>query len=238
MLIGMTGMGGGAIMTPFLILVMKVNPVLSVGTDLVFAAVTKWTSGLQHRRQDNVDMRMLFWLALGSVPMSFLTSSLVVSQLEKEAFVQLVLPRLLGAVLVLIGLYTLARLFHWIREDREINWPPAWALTLIGAVGGGLVGLTSVGSGTVIMASLLIFYALPPEQMVGLDVMHGALLTTIPALVYISAGQVDWHLALWMLAGSLPGALIGTYLVNIVPKWFVKGSLSLVLLITGLRMFG
>ena len=147
-LIGMTGMGGGAIMTPFLILVMKVNPVLAIGTDLVFAALTKWSSGLQHRRQKNVSLRMVAWLALGSLPASFLASSFVLSHYTKpNDLLERLLPKILGTVLVFVSLYTLARVFNWIKPSEDENWPPAWALVLIGLLGGGLVGLTSVGCG-------------------------------------------------------------------------------------------
>jgi len=238
LLIGLTGMGGGAIMTPFLILVMKIDPVLAVGTDLVFAAVTKWTSGLQHRRQDNVGLRMVFWMALGSVPASLLVSTYVVAHLEeKQGSLQHLLARLLGVVLVLVSVYTLARILNWVQIPKDERWPPAWALTLLGALGGGLVGMTSVGSGTVIMASLMMFFSIPPAQMVGLDVMHGALLTTVPAGVYTFAGQVDWSLIVWLLAGSIPGAWLGARLVTVVPQRLVRGALSLLLILAGLQLF-
>jgi uncharacterized membrane protein YfcA len=236
-LIGMTGMGGGAIMTPFLILVMKVDPVLAIGTDLVFASITKWMSGLQHRRQKNVGLRMVAWMALGSVPMSFLMSSLVLSQVDAKNAIQPLLARILGAVLIFVSLYTLARVFNLIQVKQDEHWPPAWALTLIGALGGGLVGLTSVGSGTIIMASLLIFYAIPPVQMVGLDIMHGAILTTVPAGVYTFAGEVNWHLVLLLLLGSIPGAWLGTSLANAVPQRMVRGVLSVFLIVAGVRLF-
>ena len=236
-LIGLTGMGGGAIMTPFLILVMKINPILAVGTDLVFAAITKWFGGLQHRRPNNVGLRMAFWMALGSMPASFFTSTFVLTRLKDEASTNFYLARILGIVLILVSLYTLARVFDWIKVDPNLHWPPAWALTVIGAIGGGLVGLTSVGSGTVIMASLLIFYSLPANQLVGLDVMHGALLTTVPAGVYAFGGLVDWPLVFWMLLGSIPGAWLGTRLVQRVPQRLVRGALSVFLIVAGVRLF-
>jgi len=237
-LIAMTGMGGGAIMTPFLILVMKVNPVLAIGTDLVFAALTKWSSGLQHRRQKNVSLRMVAWLALGSLPASLLASSFVLSHYAKpNDLLERLLPKILGAVLVLVSLYTLARVFNWIKPSEDENWPPAWALVLIGLLGGSLVGLTSVGSGTVIMASLLIFFSLPATQLVGLDVMHGALLTTVPAIVYAVGRQVDWPMVALLLTGSIPGAWLGTRLFKNVPQRLVRGALSAFLLFAGVRLF-
>jgi uncharacterized membrane protein YfcA len=230
-------MGGGAIMTPFLILVMKIDPVSAIGTDLVFAAGTKWASGIQHRRQKNVDLRLVTWMAAGSMPASFLMSSFVLSRYGENEILRSSLAKLIGAVLILVSIYTLGRVFNWIKVKQDEHWPPAWALTLIGALGGGLVGLTSVGSGTVIMASLLLFFSMPATNLVGLDVMHGALLTTVPAGVYAFGGLVDWQLVLWLLLGSIPGAWLGTRLVTRVPQRLVRAVLSLLLIFAGVRLF-
>lgn len=230
-------MGGGAIMTPFLILVLKIDPVLAVGTDLVFAAVTKWLSGIQHRRQHNVSLRMVVWMALGSMPTSFLMSSFVLSHINNGIGFRQVLVRLLGAVLILVSLYTLARVLNWIKVNDDVRWPPAWALVLVGGIGGMLVGMTSVGSGSIIMAALMIFFAIPPAKMVGMDVMHGAMLTTIPALVYSFGGQVNWPVAAWLLLGSIPGAWLGTRLITFVPQRLVRGTLSVFLVVAGVRLF-
>ena len=232
-LIGVTGMGGGALMTPFLILVMKLDPTVAIGTDLTFAAITKWSSGLQHRRQKTAGLRVVFWLATGSLPASLTVSSLAVSSLIEDSRLSQYLGDILGVVLILVAIYTLAREFNWIKVKDDPNWPPAWILILIGAVGGALVGLTSVGSGTIIMASLLIFFSIPPAQMVGLDVLHGALLTTVPAWVYAHAGLVDWHLVLWLLIGSVPGGWLGARLVSVVPYKPVRVILSGILLVAG-----
>jgi uncharacterized membrane protein YfcA len=236
-LISMTGMGGGAIMTPFLILVMKLDPVAAVGTDLAFASITKWVSGVQHRQQNNVAWRMVFWMAVGSLPASLIASNFVLRQADRDESLHQMLGKVIGVVLILVSLYTLARLFKLIKIVEDANWPPAWALTLIGLSGGTLVGLTSVGSGTIIMASLLIFYSLPSTELVGLDIMHGAVLTTIPAGVYTFAGQVNWHLVVWLLLGSLPGAWLGVRLVSRVPQQMVRGALSFLLLFAGVRLF-
>jgi hypothetical protein len=236
-LIGMTGMGGGAIMTPFLILVMKIDPVLAIGTDLAFASITKWLSGLQHWRRNRIDLKSVFWMALGSVPASFLMSHIVISRVRNGGVAQPILAKILGGVLVLVSLYTLARAFNLIKISRDESWPPVWVLNVIGMLGGGLVGLTSVGSGTIIMATLLIFFSIPPAQLIGMDVLHGAVLTTVPAFVYAFGGQVDWRLAAWMLVGSIPGGWIGIHLVSIIPQRAVRGTLSVLLMIAGVRLF-
>jgi uncharacterized membrane protein YfcA len=235
-LIGLTGMGGGSIMTPFLILFMKFNPLLAVGTDMAFAAITKWTAGIQHSHQKNVNVRMVAWLALGSLPASLVASSLVLSYDKSGAVVNLILPKILGVVLFMVALYTLARAFNWIRIKENVNWPPAWALTVIGVVGGAMVGLTSVGSGTIIMAALLIFFSLSPAKLVGMDIIHGALLTTVPALVYAFGGHVDWRMVAWLLVGSIPGGWAGSKLVNVIPGQLVRGVLSVLMILAAIRL--
>lgn len=236
-LIGMTGMGGGAIMTPFLILVMKVDPILAIGTDLTFASITKWLSGIQHLHQNRINLKSVLWMALGSLPASYVTSHYIISKAGSSDELRPILTLILGGVLVLISLYTFARSMNWIKISMDENWPPVWVLTLVGMVGGGLVGLTSVGSGTIIMATLLVFYSIPAAQLVGMDVLHGAILTSIPAIVYALGGQVDWNLAAWLLVGSIPGGWVGTRLVSVVPQRVVRGILSVILLFAGLRLF-
>ena len=234
LLVGMTGMGGGALMTPFLILVMKVHPVLAVGTDLVFATVTKAGSAIQHYRQQTAWLRPVFWMALGSLPASFLGSRFLLANVENEHVVEVFLPITLGVMLLLVGLVVLARVFGLLgfnNEPQAIHWPPPWALVGIGIAGGLLTGLTSAGGGTVILALLIIFFAIPPAQMVGFDVTHGALLALFSALNYSLAGQVDWGLAAWLLVGSIPGSLLGSRVVKVLPQRFVRGMIGGLLLL-------
>lgn len=235
-LIGLTGMGAGAVITPFLILVMRLNPVTAVGTDLVFSAATKLIGGFQHRRLNHVRLSLVGWMALGSLPASFLAAKWVLERAEQNEVIEMILPRILGVVLILVAFYTFARAMGWVQPRGEAHWPPPYALTLIGALGGLLVGLTSVGSGTVIMALLLVFYALPPAGLVGLDVLHGAALAAMPALLYALEGEVDWGLAGWLLLGSIPGAWLGAHLTDRVSPRLVRGGLSLVLLFAGARL--
>ena len=108
-LVGLTGMGGGALMTPFLIIWLKMDPVLAVGTDLMFAAVTKIAGGIQHRRDDNVALKTVFWMAAGSLPAAFLTGRFVLGQQANRVFIDVVLPRTLGIVLIAVGTAVLSR---------------------------------------------------------------------------------------------------------------------------------
>jgi uncharacterized membrane protein YfcA len=237
-LIGLTGMGGGALMTPFLLIVMKLDPVLAVGTDLTFAAITKVVGSIQHRREKNVSLRRVFWMACGSVPASFLGAQFILRQRGNSTLTEKTLPTILGVTLILVSLIILARVFRLLgpREYIEIIWPEPWSLILIGIVGGLLVGMTSIGGGTVIMALLLIFFSIPLNLMVGIDVVHGALLTVITSMNYVFAGQTDWSLVGLLLIGSLPGAWLGAIAINRIDLRIVRGILALVVIGAGIDL--
>jgi uncharacterized membrane protein YfcA len=237
-LIGLTGMGGGALMTPFLLIVMKLNPVLAMGTDLAFAAITKITGGIQHRREHNVSVRRVLWMACGSIPASFLGAQFILRHSENRMLVEKTIPNLLGITLIVVSLIILARVFRLVGPTKyiEIQWPAPWALVLIGAIGGLLVGITSIGGGTVIMALLLIFFSIPLNYMVGLDVVHGALLALVTAANYALAGQTDWRLVGLLLIGSLPGAWLGARTINRVDRRLVRGILALLVIGAGIDL--
>lgn len=237
-LIGLTGMGGGALMTPFLILVMKMNPILAVGTDLTFATITKITGSIQHRRQENTTFRAVAWMALGSIPASFVGARLVLRISQETHEAPKFLPTLLGAVLVVVGIIVLARNMGVLRQKGSVKekWPSPPTLTLIGMIGGFLVGLTSIGGGTVIMALLLVFFSIPVNYMVGLDVAHAAILTFVPAATYAWSGQIDWSLVGLLLVGSIPGVWLGAHAVSRVDHRLVQTLLGLLILGVGIQL--
>jgi uncharacterized membrane protein YfcA len=237
-LIGLTGMGGGALMTPFLLIVMKLDPVLAVGTDLTFAAITKVVGSIQHRREKNVSLRRVLWMACGSLPSSFLGAQFILRQRGDSSLTENILPTVLGTTLIIVSLVILARVFRLLgpKEYIEIIWPPPWSLILIGIIGGLLVGMTSIGGGTVIMALLLIFFSIPLNLMVGIDVVHGALLTVVTSTNYIFAGQTDWSLVGMLLIGSLPGAWLGALAINRIDVRIVRGILALVVIAAGIDL--
>ena len=237
-LIGLTGMGGGALMTPFLLIVMKLDPVLAVGTDLTFAAITKIVGSIQHRREKNVSLRRVFWMACGSLPASFLGAQFILHQKANNAITENILPTVLGVTLIIVSLVILARVFRLLgpKEYIEITWPAPWSLILIGIIGGLLVGMTSIGGGTVIMALLLIFFSIPLNLMVGIDVVHGALLTILTSMNYIFAGQTDWSLVGLLLIGSLPGAWLGALAIKRIDVRIVRGILAVVVIGAGIDL--
>ncbi|HSH03922.1 MAG TPA: sulfite exporter TauE/SafE family protein [Anaerolineae bacterium] len=238
-LIGLTGMGGGALMTPFLITVMGLNTVLAVGTDLVFATITKLFGSIEHRREKNVSIRNVLWMACGSLPAANLSARYLIGQIENTELIEVTLPRLLGGVLLLVGGIILVRNVLGERppDDIEVEMPRPMGLIVIGAIGGTLVGLTSIGGGTVIMALLILFYSLPVQYMVGLDVVHGALLAGTTAVTYAYNGQTNWGLVGLLLIGSLPGVWFGAWSVSHVNQTYVRYILSGIILLTGLNMF-
>ena len=237
-LIGLTGMGGGALMTPFLIAVMKFDPVLAVGTDLAFAAITKIIGGAQHHHESKISVKPVLWMAVGSIPAAILGSQFILRQTDNRHLIDEFLPMLLGWTLIIVSVIILARVFRFLgpKKESEVRYPAPWALIVIGTIGGALVGMTSIGGGTVIMALLLLFFSIPLNFMVGLDVMHGALLAIISAFSYIFAGQTDWSVVGYLLIGSLPGVWLGARTVHRINLLLVRGILAILVLGAGIQL--
>lgn len=237
-LVGLTGMGGGALMTPFLLTVMKFDPILAVGTDLAFAAITKIVGGLGHHKESKISFKPVLWMATGSIPASILGSQFILSQTDNRHLIEEFLPNLLGWTLIIVSIIIIARVFRFFgpKKESEVRYPSPWALIGIGAVGGVLVGMTSIGGGTVIMALFLLFFSIPLNYLVGLDVMHGALLASISAFSYIFAGQTDWASVGLLLIGSLPGVWLGARTVHRINLLMVRGILGLLVLGAGIQL--
>ena len=237
-LIGLTGMGGGALMTPFLLTVMRFDPVLAVGTDLVFAAFTKVIGGFGHHHESKISLKPVLWMAAGSIPASILGSQYILNQIDNRHLIDVFMPKLLGWTLVAVGAIIIIRAFSLLgpKKDKETRYPSTLALIVIGAAGGALVGMTSIGGGTVIMALLLLFFSMPLNYMVGLDVMHGALLAIISAGSYVFAGQTDFSAVIILLLGSLPGVWLGAKVVHRINLLLVRGILALLILAVGINL--
>lgn len=239
LLVGSTSMGGAALMTPILILFMNVTPVFAVGTDLVYGAITKIVGAAMHWRMGTVDLRVVRQLAAGSLPGGIFGVLLITFLHRKGWAVDVHVRHALGAVLVLVAAVLLARSFGLQIPNPfqcALDRHRPWGVTLWGAVVGIAVGMTSVGSGSLITPFLLMIFPLDPARVVGTDVFHAAALVTVTAAVYSGAGFVDWLLIPIMLAGSIPGVLIGSYVAPRLPERPLRIGLSLVLLATGLRL--
>jgi uncharacterized protein len=240
-LIGLTGIGGGSLMTPLLVLFAGVHPVVAIGTDLAYGAITKTLGGWRHLRKGTVDVGVSKWLAVGSVPGSLL-GVLIVDRLHDAygtGFDAKLLAGIAVALFVVAGSILARALFMPRLVERERETVELTARVRAGAAGIGfvlglLVGGTSVGSGALIGLALILVFRLTPHRVVGTDVFHAALLLWTAGLAHWATGNVDLTLMANILIGSLPGVWIGTALINRVPAAALRPILGCVLLGSGL----
>src|SRR4051794_10014031 len=244
-LVGATGMGGGSLMTPLLILLFGINPVVAVGTDLAYAAVTKTVGGWRHFRSGTVHMRLALWLAVGSCPAA-LVGVWVLDRLRDafgDDFDTFMLVSIACALLLVGGLIlwrALAGSAHLDREreDFRIDTRHKVAAVALGAFVGFVLGITSAGSGTLISIGLIMGFRLTPRRVVGTDVAHAAVLLWVAALAHLVSGNIDFGLAGTILVGSLPGVWIGSALAVRLPERGLRPALGIVLLASGLALVG
>jgi uncharacterized membrane protein YfcA len=242
-LVGTTGMGGGSLMTPLLILVFGVKPVVAIGTDLAYAAVTKTVGGWKHFRQGTVDVRLSTWLAFGSIP-GALVGVWVLDLIEKAygASFDTILLLMVAGALLLTGVAVLARaLFAPNAHARErasiaLERRHKVAAVVMGLVVGFVLGVTSAGSGALIAVGLIALFRLTPHRVVGTDVFHAAILLWVAGGAHFLSGNVDFALAGTILIGSVPGVYIGSRLSVKMPERGLRPALGIVLLASGLGL--
>ena len=237
-LIGLTGMGGGAIMGPILIMGLGVPPVIAVGVDLVYSAVTKVAGAAVHWRRGTVDLPLVGLLCLGSVPGSLGGIALLAAVRARGHDPTVLVTKALGVALVLAALAIGARLLTARRQEPVHLNLGRWSTVASGAAVGFLVGLSSVGSGTLLVALLSFTTAMSGARIVGTDLVHGAVLAGAAGAVHAGLGHADLPLTLNILVGSLPGVVIGARLSVWSPEWLLRPVLALVLLTAGLRLIG
>lgn len=263
-LVGLTGMGGGALLAPILILVLRVPPVWAVGTDMAYSAVTKGLGSIVHFQQKSVNretLKIALWLACGSVPATVAGVGLV--QYTRQHYGDLINGLILHAIgftLLLVAVLLLIKPFIMRRLDRnELEaqkqeamhnpehkkpTPSLWVkryrplvTILIGLIVGFLVGLTSVGSGTLIIVALaFIFPRLSSKELVGADIVHAVMLHIAGTIVYFNAGTINWTIVGLLLIGSLPGVFLGSKLSKYVPDRIMRPVLATVLVISGWKL--
>ncbi len=226
MLVGLTGVGGGSLMTPLLVLLFGIHPATAVGTDLLYAAVTKSVGTMMHGFSGTVDWRVVRRLATGSAPATIVTIlalSVIGTDGENSARV---ITTLLGIAVLLTGAMIFLRpwLLVWLSPWIDPHGPRRAALwtILAGAVLGVLVSLSSVGAGALGVTFLFVLYpAMPTNRIVGSDIAHAVPLTLLAGLGHWWLGSINWHLLLSLLSGSIPGIIIGSLVAARVPEWFV-----------------
>jgi uncharacterized protein len=246
-LVGLTGVGGGSLMTPFLIAVMQVPAPTAIGTDMVYATGTKLAGSVQHYRQRSVNLEVALFLGLGSIPASLLgvqTLEWIEGSFDAET-VRDVMVTIIAATLVLVGASLVFRAFlpeRWIRGrkiasgDSKMSFRRRLFTILFGAVGGYLVGLTSIGSGSVMAVILLLLYPLTPAVIVGTDIAHATVLSLVTGVAHMTHGNVDLGLTGTLLLGSIPGVLIGSRVAPRIPARPLIVILAVMLVFVGARL--
>ncbi len=237
-LIGLTGLGGGVLLLPVLIFGLRIPAIIAVGSDALFNFITKIPSSAVHLNKGTVRRKVVIALALGSVPGSILGVRLL--QHLRVVYGTGVNDFIKTAVGILLIVVSSLLLLQRRIEAQVANRPPTAksfaGMVVIGLVAGFLVGMTSVGSGSIIMMLLLLFYSYPPRVMVGTDIVHAVVLTGVTSLLHFRLGNVDLSLVGYLLIGSIPGGLIGSYLSTRVPVLWLRRILCAILLTTGARM--
>jgi len=240
-LVGLTGMGGGSLMTPILVIFFGFKPTYAVGTDIFHGAIFKSFGAIRHRRLGTVHARLALWMFLGSGPLSL--AGVAVATLIKHSYAdaQSIESYAVGAALVVGGLGFLAKSFIQ-RGVRPSDAP--FLLTrrdkviavAMGAVFGFVVGLTSVGSGTFFGLVMVLVYPLTMAKIVGTDIFHAAALLWVAGIGHLASGNVDLHATAWLLTGSIPGVLISSRFTVKLPDVVLRVALGSVLTLSGVKL--
>ena len=239
-LVGLTGVGGGSLMTPILLLIYNIKPAVAVGTDLLYASITKSVGIFAHGKLGNIDWTIVKRLAMGSVPASLLTLWALHSMDLQSGNVVSTIKFWLGVALIVTSVAVLLRnkLMAWVAKEE---WIPAryvpGATVVLGIVLGALVTMTSVGAGALGVTALILLY--PKEKIttiVGSDIAHAVPLTLVAGLGHASLGTIDYHLLGVLLIGSLPGIYLGSHMSSRVAEHWVRIALAMILIFVGFKL--
>jgi uncharacterized protein len=241
LIVGLTGVGGGSLMTPILIIVFGFKPTYAVGTDIFHGAIFKSFGAVRHRRLSTVHGHLAFWLFVGSGPLAI--AGVVVSNVLQNqiANAETVLGYAIGVALIGGGAGFLAKSF--VKRGVQPSEAPfimsrrdKLIAVGTGAVFGFIVGLTSVGSGTYFGLMMVLVYPLTMPRIVGTDIFHAAALLWVAGVGHLVIGDVDLHATAWLLLGSVPGILISSRYTLTVPDLTIRGGLAGILIISGLKL--
>lgn len=247
-LVGLTGVGGGSLMTPFLVVGLGLPAPTAIGTDMVYATVTKLTGSFQHYRQKSINLEVALFLGLGSIPASLLgvqTLEWLKGNFDAER-VQSIMITVIAITLIVVAASLVFRTFmpeRWAKQDKS-KWDGESPMSkkrrlstiLFGAFGGYLVGLTSIGSGSVMAIILLLLYPLSPAVIVGTDIAHATVLSLVTGFSHMLHGNVDFGLVGRLLIGGVPGVLVGAFVAPWLPGKPLKIILAVMLIFVGARL--
>jgi uncharacterized membrane protein YfcA len=241
LVVGLTGVGGGSLMTPILIILFGFKPTTAVGTDIVHGAIFKSFGAVRHRRLSTVHGHLAFWLFVGSGPLAIAGVVTSYKLQNSIANAETILGYAIGVALIGGGIGFLAKAF--VKRGVQPSEAPfimsrrdKLIALATGAVFGFVVGLTSVGSGTYFGLVMVMVYPLTLPRIVGTDIFHAAALLTVAGVGHLIIGDVDLHATAWLLVGSVPGILISSRYTVSVPDLTIRGGLAGILIITGLKL--
>ena len=239
-IVGMTGVGGGSLMTPLMMGVFGLPPAVAIGTDLWFAGLTKVSGSIAHWRHDHIDKTILKQLLWGSIPAALATIALmhatgITKNWASALTFSLGIALLLTAVVVFfrpawhaVGL----KLERWIPQHCKAPWTVACGVLL-----GVLVSISSIGAGAIGATLILLLHPhLPTRRLVGTDIAHAVPLTLVAGVGHATLGHIDWAMLATLLVGSIPGIWLGAQLTRLLPERLVRGLLCLSLLTAGLKV--
>jgi uncharacterized membrane protein YfcA len=241
LMVGLTGMGGGALLTPILVLFFGIDPLTAVSSDLVAAVVMKPIGGAVHLRRGTVNLKMVRWLVAGSIPAAFL-SVVVLTHVTDHDVINEIVRQLVGAALLLASVALLLKgAFTGRRatvDAQDVVIHPGLTLA-IGVFGGAMVGLTSVGSGSLMMVLLLMVYPqLTSAQLVGTDLVQAVALVASAAVAHVLFGDVQLGLTGSLLVGAIPAVWLGAHISSRAPDRFIRPILPVILVASGMKMLG
>ena len=237
-LVGMTGMGGGSLMTPMLILLFGFDPKTAVGTDILHGAVFKSFGAIRHRQLGNVHVPLALWMLVGSAPLSLVGVQIASSFSDAT---QSTMGRVVGGALIAGGIgFAIKTFIRGRQTDAPLHLDTRQKLIAIaiGATCGFVVGLTSVGSGTFFGLAMLLLYPLSARRIVGTDMLHASLLLWVAGAGHLLHGNVNLHAMAWLLVGSIPGVLVGSHLSVRVPERSLRIAFGFVLILSGIKLVG
>ena len=234
-LVGMTGMGGGSLMTPMLILLFGFDPKTAVGTDILHGAIFKSFGAFRHRQLGNVHTRLALWLLVGSAPFSLLGGQIASSFGDGT---EKTMSTIGGWSLIAGGVGFLVKTFVRPLKVRQFDVAPRDRIlaVIVGATFGFVVGLTSVGSGTFFGLAMLLLFPLSARRIVGTDLLHAAMLLWVAGAGHLLHGNVDVHAMAWLLVGSIPGVLLGSQMSIRVPERALRIAFAFILVLSGIKV--
>jgi uncharacterized membrane protein YfcA len=245
-IVGLTGVGGGSLMTPILIFVFGIKPYLAVGTDLLFAAFTKMGGTVKLARSGHIDWPVVVNLSAGSIPAALITLYILHTVGPADPKVQSVMTTTLGCALLLTAAATLYKAIRGKTSPKAVlagqehiaSRPKHWSLPLLfGALIGTLVTITSVGAGAIGVTVLMILYPLLPlPRIIAADIAYAVPLTLVAGLGHATLGAVDWNMLAFLLLGSLPGIWLGSHFTTKAPERLIRSLLSFLLAYAGLKL--